>query len=131
MTHPVVPESHADLLTRPLFGHLATLNADGSPQVTPIWQIWDGEFIRFTTTTDRAKHRNTARNPQVAISINDPDAPYRYLELRGVIERIDTDPQGEFFDVLARRYGLSYEPPVGDHPRRVILVMRPTHATHQ
>ncbi|MFJ4650625.1 PPOX class F420-dependent oxidoreductase [Nocardia sp. NPDC088792] len=131
MTHPVVPDSHADLLTRPLFAHLATLNADGSPQVTPIWQLWDGEFLRFTTTTDRAKHRNTARDPHVAVSINDPEAPYRYLEVRGVIERIEPDPEGDFFDVLAQRYGLAYERPVGDHPRRVVLVMRPTHVTKQ
>jgi hypothetical protein len=48
-----------------------------------------------------------------------------------VIERIDADPTGDFFDVLAKRYGLPYEPPVGDAARRVILVMRPTHVTFQ
>ncbi|MEC3954669.1 PPOX class F420-dependent oxidoreductase [Nocardia sp. CDC153] len=131
MTHPVIPEKYTDLLTRPLFAHLATLNPDGTPQVTPIWQLWDGEFLRFTTTTTRAKHRNTSRDPHVAVSINDPEAPYRYLEVRGVIERIDADPQGEFFDVLAQRYGLAYEKPVGDHPDRVVLVMRPTRVTYQ
>ncbi|UGT41878.1 PPOX class F420-dependent oxidoreductase [Nocardia yamanashiensis] len=131
MTDAVIPDSHTDLLTRPLFAHLATLNPDGTPQVTPIWQVYDGEFIRFTTTTNRAKHRNTAADPNVAVSINDPDAPYRYLEVRGVIERIEPDPEGDFFDVLARRYGLPYDRPVPDHPRRVVLVMRPTHATYQ
>ncbi|MEO3785229.1 PPOX class F420-dependent oxidoreductase [Actinocorallia sp. B10E7] len=127
----MIPASHEDLLIRPLFAHLATLNSDGGPQVTPVWQLWDGEALRFTTTTDRRKHLNVVRDARVAVSINDPEQPYRYLEVRGVIESVDPDPSGEFFDVLAKRYGLPYEPPVGDAPRRVVLVLRPTHATWQ
>jgi PPOX class probable F420-dependent enzyme len=131
MNNAAIPESHADLLTRPLFAHLATHNANATIQVTPVWQIWDGEHLRFTTTTDRRKAINTKQNPNVSVSINDPDQPYRYLEVRGVIDAIDPDPNGDFFDILARRYDLAYEPPVADHPRRVILVMRPTHTTFQ
>ncbi|MFD1934437.1 PPOX class F420-dependent oxidoreductase [Nonomuraea mangrovi] len=127
----VIPDSHLDLLTRPLFAHLATLMPDGTPQVTPVWTIWDGKLLRFTTTTDRRKGRNAAARPTVALSVNDPDAPYRYLEVRGVVERIDPDPEGAFFDVLARRYGLDYEAPVGDAERRVVLVVRPTRCTKQ
>ncbi|GAA1353138.1 PPOX class F420-dependent oxidoreductase [Streptomyces beijiangensis] len=126
-----IPESHLDLLTRPLFVHLATKGPRGIPHVNPVWTIWDGEFLRFTTSTDRRKHKNAAADPQVSISVNDPDQPYRYLEVRGVIERIEPDPDGAFFDVLAKRYGLEYEAPVGDAERRVVLVMRPTHTTSQ
>ncbi|WP_433187993.1 PPOX class F420-dependent oxidoreductase [Actinoallomurus sp. CA-150999] len=126
-----IPESHRDLLQRPLFAHLATAGPGGRPQVTPVWMLWDGEHLRFTTTTDRQKCRNVQREPDVAISVNDPDRPYRYLEVRGVVEGVEPDPEGTFFDVLARRYGLSYEPPLPDADRRVVLVMRPTHATFQ
>lgn len=127
MSRPIIPESHRDLLERPLFGHLATMRPDGQPQANPMWFLWDGEVLAFTTTTTRQKYRNAAHEPRVAISINDPDQPYRYLEIRGIIERIDPDPEGAFFDVLARRYGLpGYEPPVGDAADRVILVVRPT-----
>ncbi|GAA4589359.1 PPOX class F420-dependent oxidoreductase [Planotetraspora phitsanulokensis] len=127
----VIPESHLDLLTRPLYAHLATLMPDGTPQVTPVWTIWDGEFLRFTTTADRQKGRNASARPHVSVSINDPDQPYRYLEVRGIVERIDPDPEGVFFDVLAKRYGLEYEAPVGDAERRVVLVVRPTRFTRQ
>lgn len=127
----VIPTSHTDLLTRPLYGHLATLMPDGTPQVTPVWSIWDGEFLRFTTTTDRQKGRNAAARPHLSISINDPEQPYRYLEVRGQVERIDPDPDGAFFDVLAKRYGLPYDAPVGDAPRRVVVVLRPTRCTSQ
>ncbi|MEV4247631.1 PPOX class F420-dependent oxidoreductase [Streptosporangium canum] len=127
----VIPDSHLDLLARPLYAHLATLMPDGTPQVTPVWAIWDGEFLRFTTTTDRQKGRNANARPHVAVSINDPNQPYRYLEVRGTVERIDPDPEGAFFDVLAKRYGLEYEAPVGDAERRVVLVVRPTRCTSQ
>ncbi|MFI9594629.1 PPOX class F420-dependent oxidoreductase [Nonomuraea sp. NPDC052265] len=127
----VIPESHLDLLTRPLYVHLATLMPDGTPQVTPVWTVWDGEFLRFTTTSDRQKGRNASARPHVAISVNDPEQPYRYLEVRGTVERVEPDPQGDFFDVLARRYGLDYERPVGDAERRVVIVVRPTRCTSQ
>lgn len=127
----MIPESHLDLLTRPLFAHLATIGSDGAPNVNPVWTIWDGEFLRFTTTTDRRKCRNVAENPHVAISINDPDQPYRYLEIRGVVERLEPDPSGDFFDVLAKRCGLEYERPVGDAEQRVVIVVKPTRTTRQ
>ncbi|MEV0352669.1 PPOX class F420-dependent oxidoreductase [Nonomuraea sp. NPDC050680] len=127
----MIPESHLDLLTRPLFAHLATIAPDGKPHVNPVWTVWDGEFLRFTTTTDRQKYRNVAANGSLAVSINDPDKPYRYLEIRAVVERIDPDPSGDFFDVLATRYGLPYDRPVGDAERRVVIVARPTRTTSQ
>ncbi|MET7331264.1 PPOX class F420-dependent oxidoreductase [Nonomuraea sp. NPDC005650] len=127
----IIPDSHLDLLERPLFAHLATIGADGAPNVNPVWTIWDGEYLRFTTTTDRMKYRNVVQHPQIAVSINDPEQPYRYLEIRGVVERVDPDPSGDFFDVLANRYGLEYERPVGDAERRVVIVMKPTRVTRQ
>ncbi|MDP4508155.1 PPOX class F420-dependent oxidoreductase [Nonomuraea sp. NBC_00507] len=127
----MIPKSHLDLLERPLFAHLATIEPDGTPNVNPVWTVWDGEFLRFTTTTDRRKHRNVTQNAHLAISINDPERPYRYLEIRGVVERVEPDSSGDFFDVLATRYGLEYERPVGDAERRVVIVMKPTRTTSQ
>lgn len=126
-----VPASHRDLLDRPLYGHLATVRPDGMVQVSPMWFAWDGELLSFTTTTTRQKHRNVQAHPELALSVQDPDQPYRYLEIRGVVERIDPDPEGAFFDVLARRYGLPYDPPVGDAADRVVIRMRPTGGSAQ
>jgi PPOX class probable F420-dependent enzyme len=72
----VVPESHIDLLERPLYAHLATIRPDGRPQVNPMWFAWDGEHILFTDTTVRQKYKNVTAHPEVAMSINDPDQPY-------------------------------------------------------
>lgn len=85
--------------------HLATLGANGEPQSSPMWFLWDGEYIKFTHTSERQKYRNIQHDPRVAISIADPDNPYIYAEFRGVVERIDKDPTGAFYDTLAVHYG--------------------------
>ena len=127
----MIPDSHADLLTRPLYGHLATTRPDGSVQVSPMWFRYDGAELAFTTTTTRQKYRNVRHDPRLAISVNDPDQPYRYLEVRGEVVAIDPDPDGTFFDALARRYGLPYQPPVADAADRVVIRMRPTGISKQ
>ncbi|TQM43362.1 PPOX class F420-dependent oxidoreductase [Pseudonocardia cypriaca] len=123
----IIPEEFRDLLERPLIADLATVREDGTPQVNPMWFAWDGEFIRFTHTNFRRKFRNIQANPAVAISIVDAENPYRYLEVRGVVERIEPDPTGAFYVELAKRY----DAPFGtnapkDAPDRVVVVVRPT-----
>jgi PPOX class probable F420-dependent enzyme len=126
-----IPESHRDLLTRPLFAHLATVRPDGTPQVNPMWFSWDGSHLRFTGTTVRHKHRNITAHPQVAVSINDPERPYRYLEVRGIVTIIEPDPDATFFLALADRYNLAVDGPPGDAPHRVVYVVEPRATSHQ
>ncbi|PZS27815.1 MAG: PPOX class F420-dependent oxidoreductase [Pseudonocardiales bacterium] len=127
----VIPDSHRDLLDGALYAHLATVRADGTPQVNPTWFVWDGELLWLTTTSQRRKYHNVLIHPEVALSVNDPEQPYRYLEVRGVVERIDPDPAATLFDQLATRYGLDYEKPIGDAADRVAIGVRPTHASLQ
>ncbi|MEE6169284.1 MULTISPECIES: PPOX class F420-dependent oxidoreductase [unclassified Mycolicibacterium] len=121
-----VPDGFEDLLDRPLFGHLATTRPDGTAQVNPMWFDWDGSRLRFTHTTKRQKYRNVTANPAVAMSIHDPDNPYRYLEVRGVVEEIVPDPKAEFFLKLNDRYSGSLTEVPADVADRVVLVVRPT-----
>ncbi|GAA4974628.1 PPOX class F420-dependent oxidoreductase [Actinoplanes utahensis] len=127
----IIPDSYTDLLERPLFGHLGTVRDDGEPQVNPMWFSYDGEFLRFTNTTTRRKYRNVTGEPRVSLSINDPERPYRYLEVRGRVERIEPDTEGVFFASLADRYGLHMDGPPGDVAHRVVYVVRPTGASYQ
>jgi PPOX class probable F420-dependent enzyme len=118
------PESHADLLDKPTFAHLATVRPDGSPQSSVMWFAWDGDRIRMTHTKRRQKFRNLADEPRVALSIADPDDQYRFLEVRGVVEGVeDDDEQASFYRSLQKRYGMEY--PVKDAAVRVILTIRP------
>lgn len=124
-----VPEDHIDLLERPVFAHLATVRPDGSPQVNPMWFVYDGSVIRFTHTDERQKFRNLRQNPQVAISIQDPENPYRYLEVRGRVVDVTPDPEGNFYRELAVRYGRDRGTPPRDAPHRVIISVSIEHAT--
>ena len=72
-----IPETHKDLLQKPAFANLATLNPDGSPQVTPVWFEYDGRSIIINTARGRVKDRNLQREPRVALTIVDPENPYR------------------------------------------------------
>jgi PPOX class probable F420-dependent enzyme len=119
-----IPNGYEDLLTRPLIGHLATVRPDGNPAVTPMWFSWDGELLRFTHTTRRRKLRNIENNPHVALSVLDPEEPYRYLQARGTVEGIEPDSTGAFYVELANRYGTQPSPPP-DAPDRVIIAVRP------
>jgi PPOX class probable F420-dependent enzyme len=103
------------------FAHLATVAANGEPQSSPMWFLWDGEHIKFTHTTYRQKFQNIEHDPRVAISITDGDNPYIYAEFRGVIERIEDDPKGDFYKVLAEHYGVPGRDP---GPSRVILYVK-------
>jgi hypothetical protein len=99
----IVPETHADLLTKPAFAHLATVGPDGTPQVTPMWFECDGEDMLFSTLKTRRKYRNVLREPRVTISISDPDNPYRYLQIRGEA-RLEDDVRAELVAGLVRKY---------------------------
>lgn len=125
-----IPQDYADLLETKGFGHVATIGPDGAPQSSPVWYGWDGEHISFSLTTGRQKYRNVGRHPALAISIIDPENPYRYLEVRGQVERIDPDPDNAFIDSMAKKYMGADEYPFhqpGDE--RVVVRVRPTHTT--
>jgi PPOX class probable F420-dependent enzyme len=99
-----IPETHKDLLQKKAFAHLATVGADGSPQVTPVWVDFDGTHIRFNTARGRVKDRNLRRNPKVALSIQDPDNPYRYMQIRGRVAEITEQGADAHIDSLAKKY---------------------------
>ena len=96
-----------------------------------MWFSWDGTHLRFTNTTRRQKHRNVTAEPRIAMSVHDPDRPYRYLEVRGTVERIEPDPARQFFAELAKRYGLELDGPPGDAADRVVFVVRPEAVSYQ
>ena len=127
----VIPEEYLDLLERPLYGHLATVRPDGTPQSNPMWFDWDGEFLYFTNTSRRQKFRNVTANPTIALSVVDPDRPVRYLEVRGTVERIEEDPTASTYLRLAKRYGREQPEAPADAPYRVTYVVRPTAHSHQ
>ncbi len=124
---PIIPESHADILSKKAFAHVATINDDGSPQVTPVWVDFDGEFVIINSAKGRTKDRNMRAAPQVAVSIQDPENPYRYLGLQGAVEEITEDGAEDHIRSLSQKYtGRDFDIPEGEV--RVMYKIRPTSA---
>jgi PPOX class probable F420-dependent enzyme len=100
----VIPEKYLDIFQKKSFAHLATLNADGTPQVTPVWVDYDGKHILVNSARGRRKDKNIEHNSAVALSMQDPDNPYRYLEVRGRVEEITEEGADQHIDKMAKKY---------------------------
>ena len=97
-----------------------------------IWFGWDGTHLLFSQTTARQKYKNVQREPRLALSIVDPANPYRSLEIRGTVERIDPDPDNAFINSMAKKYlGQDVYPYHQPGDERVVVVVRPEHTTQQ
>ncbi len=91
------------LLVGPNFASLATLNADGSPQVNPMWVDWDGEHVVMNTAIGRAKEKQIRRDPRVAVAVFDAQNPYNYVAVTGRAELYMEGAEGQI-DKLAKKY---------------------------
>jgi PPOX class probable F420-dependent enzyme len=104
MTMATIPETWRELFTKKAFAHVATVGRDGGPQVTPVWIDYDGTHIRFNTARGRVKDKNLQRNPKVALSVQDPDNPYRYIQVRGRVVDMSENGADQHIDALAKKY---------------------------
>jgi PPOX class probable F420-dependent enzyme len=125
-----LPSEFKDLFEKKSFGHLATVMPDGQPQTTPVWVDTDGECVLVNTAAERQKLENLEREPRVAISIQDPDDPYRYLEVRGRVIQTTDEGADQHIDRLAQRYlGKDRYPWRAEGERRVVVRIQPKHTT--
>jgi PPOX class probable F420-dependent enzyme len=125
-----IPEQYKDLFKKVAFAHLATLMPDGSPQVTPVWVDLDGSHIRVNSAKGRVKDKNMRRNKKVALSIVDPDNPYRHLAVQGEVVDITEQGADTHINALAKKYlGKDQYPFRQPGEVRVIYKIRPDRVT--
>ncbi len=106
------------------FAFMATVMADGTPQVTPVWFDTDGDAILVNSAKGRTKDRNVSERPQVALAIMDPDDPYEYFQVRGRVVEIITEGADAHINRLSHKYrGRDFEIPAGQ--QRVIYRILP------
>jgi len=99
-----IPDSFYDLFQKKTFAQLATIMPDGTPHVTPVWVDFDGTHVVINSAKGRTKDRNMRRNPNVAISIQDPEQPYRHLALKGKVVEITENGADAHIDKLSKKY---------------------------
>jgi PPOX class probable F420-dependent enzyme len=121
-----IPEEFKDLFGKVAYANIATVMPDGTPQVTPVWFDYDGNYLRVNSAKGRVKDKNMRRNKNVALSIQDPDNAYRYLALRGKVDEITEEGADAHIDSLAKKYlGKDKYPFRGPGEVRVIYKIRP------
>jgi PPOX class probable F420-dependent enzyme len=120
-----IPDKYRDLLTKKVaFANLATLMPDGRPQVTPVWFDFDGTNLIINSARGRQKDLNVRRDPRVALTIVDPENPYRYLEVRGRVTDITQEGARDQINKLAKKYmGKDVYPGPPDEVRVTYIVL--------
>lgn len=123
-------EKYLDLFRdKKAFAHVATIMPDGSPQVTPVWIDYRNGRIAFNTARGRVKANNLKEGSNVALSVQDPDNPYRYVQVRGRVARVTEDGAVGHIDALAKKYmGVDKYPFHSPKEKRVIYEIEATSA---
>jgi PPOX class probable F420-dependent enzyme len=119
-------DSVAQLLRAPNLAHVASLMADGSPHVVPVWVDFDGQVVRFAKERGSLGLRNLRRDPRLAISVVSVDNPYKTATVRASVVAIaEGEAARQWIEDAALRYtGRAWIDP----PEMVLLSALPVRA---
>jgi PPOX class probable F420-dependent enzyme len=126
-------DEQADYLRAHVWAVLATGRRDGSPQVSTIGYVFDGERIAISAKSYTAKWHNAQRQPKVALVVHDGRAQ---LVVYGTVTCFEDDPEraewtAKIFEGLS---GNSIDDPASiipmlDQQQRTVLLITPTSAS--
>jgi PPOX class probable F420-dependent enzyme len=119
------PDSHRDLLDAQV-ASLTTIGADGFPQTTAVWFLYDEDKLKLSLNTARLKTRNLLKRPKVSLMILDPKNPYRYLEVRGTVSATPDSGYAFAKKVGAKYGGADLSEHDGPDDARLEIVLEPT-----
>lgn len=131
-----IPDTHKDLLARPIVVTFVTMMPDGQPQATPVWFSYDGKTVKINSARGRQKDKNLQQNPRVTVLAIDPEDPYRWIEVRGVVDEITEEGAVDHINELSMRYmnqiyyGGRWPVERQNQETRVIYKIRLTRVTH-
>ena len=108
------------------FAHVATIRADGSPSVVPVWCHTDGEHVIVNTAEGRAWPRHLERDPRTAVTVINIENPYEYAQIGGRVAERTHEDGDEVIDFLAGKYlGLDSYPFRQTGEQRVTIRIAP------
>jgi PPOX class probable F420-dependent enzyme len=118
-----LPQGARDLLDRPEFATIATIDPDGQPQLSVVWVARDGDDLLVSTIRGRRKTANLVRDARATVLVYPAADPYRYLEVRGTVQLVD-DPHADLIHELSVKYtGQRFD---GVLDQRVVVRLTPT-----
>jgi PPOX class probable F420-dependent enzyme len=129
---PMTPEEVERFLAGPVVARIATIDEDGLPYITPVWQEWDGQALWIVPRKKSAWVQHIKNNPNVCVSCAEDSGTYKRVLMRGKAEIVSgPEPmQGKCLEVanrMAVRYlgehGPEYLVPTYDRPRYLIKIV--------
>ena len=114
---------------------LATVRADGSPHVVPVWFTLDGDDVIFTAGRSSTKVKNILRDGRVAICVDEDTPPFHYVLLEGRAEVLDPSVEAAYHwgsiiggkymgaersEEFGRRYGVEGEWVMRMKPEKIV-----------
>lgn len=121
----LITEAARALLKQKVFAHLALVDEQGRPHVTPVWvDVDDEDLVIINTAEGRVKARLLQVGSPVAMSILAPESGYRYIAIRGTVVERTHEGALEQIDALCRKYhdGRAWTSRAGE--QRVTLKIR-------
>jgi PPOX class probable F420-dependent enzyme len=126
-----IPDEARHLFEGKELAHVATLNADGTPQVSAVWVGLDGDLVTFNTAEGRVKTKNLYANPSVAVSITGEENPYENVVVQGKVVEMTHEGADADIDALAKRYlGADTYPFRQPGEQRVLVKIEPEKVNH-
>jgi len=107
---------------------IATINLDGSPQLTPVWGDYQNGHILVNTAEGRIKHRNVLHDSRVAVCVVSHQNPLDMTTIRGHVVDIISDYDYTHADKLTKKYiNLPKYPFKRINEKRIIFKIKPEH----
>lgn len=120
----ILPDGLLDLLRKPSPCFIATIDPDGSPQLTETWVGTDGEHIVINTVEGFRKVRNVGRDPRVSVVVTNAENASDYFSVKGRVVDVTTKGAVEHIDELSQKYlGRPYPWFGGRDQVRIILTI--------
>lgn len=120
-------DSQARMFIEPYYAVATTVRPDGSPQSTVVWVDYDGENVIFNTAEGRAKPRHIRSNPNVSVTVVDPEDAYRWIAVSGPAELTEEGAAEHINDLAHKYWGRDYSLPAGQ--QRLIVRVKPERVT--
>lgn len=124
----MTPEEMNTILSKANNAIIGVNRANGGPQLTPVWYVWDGASFSFSTTKDRVKYLNIKRDPSISLIVDDLDS-HKYITAYGRAEIIEQNV-GELTRPIVAKYLPAerveqFVKSVAEDPNRVVVVLHP------
>lgn len=125
---PFTTEQTNDFLSERRNATLATINKNGTPQLTPVVFFWDGSTFHISVTKETIKYKNLKRDPRVSLVVDDVLGHHCVIATgKATVQEEEVWPMTE--KIMYKYYGPEEGAPYIEQLKkqnRVLIVLKPT-----